>query len=264
MTNSVEKMPDILYKYRDYKNDFNRRTLFEFELFLASTSIFNDPYEGSIPFAYEPADLTPENIFLKMRQLSKLEHPDWTEAQIQQDCFEGQSKNLLNDETHIEKFNEQNRKDIDNTFGIFSLTIHPKNYLMWSHYGNSHTGFCLGFDSTMLFETVQGSLGPVQYENELPKLRLFGDTYDFHIKQLGTKSKVWSYEDEYRIVKINAARQIISYPKEMIKEIYLGVKMPLGEKHEIIDFVKANSIDCKIYELSLDRSTFRMNHLNIY
>lgn len=54
------EMPKIPYKYRDYKNNFNRSNLFEFELFLASTSMFNDPYEGSIPFSYDPIDLTPE------------------------------------------------------------------------------------------------------------------------------------------------------------------------------------------------------------
>ena len=257
-------MPKILYKYRDYKNDFNRRTLFKFEIFLASTSMFNDPYEGSIPFAYDPTDLTPENIFLKMRQLAIKEHPDWKEAEIQKYCFEGQSKDLLNDDNHIEKFNEQNRKDIDNTFGIFSLTIHPLNYLMWSHYGNSHTGFCIGFDSTILYDTVGGGLGPVQYDTEVPKLKLFGDIYDFHLKQLATKSKVWEYEDEYRIVKSKAAKQRVIYPKEMIKQIFLGLKMSLAEKNKIIDFIKSNGIDCQIFDLSLDKSTFKLNHLRIY
>lgn len=257
-------MPDVLYKYRDLKNDYNRKTLFEFEIFLASTSLFNDPYEGSIPFVYDPVDLTPDKIFLKMRQMAQLEHPDWTEEEIHQECYNGQCKDLLNDDRHIEKFNEQNRKDIDKTFGILSLTIHPKNYLMWSHYANCHTGFCLGFDSTILFDTVGGSLGPVQYEKELPKLKLFGDTFDFHLKQLATKSIVWSYEDEYRLVKSQAAKKIFKYPKEMIKQIFLGVKMSWADKNEIIDFVKTKNIDCQIFELSLDRSTFELNHLNIY
>lgn len=260
----LDGTPNILYKYRDYTNEFNRRTLFEFELFFASTSMFNDPYEGSIPFAYDSVDLTSENIFLKRRQLAIQEHPDWKEAEIQRYCFESESKDLLNDDDHIEKFNEQNRKEIDNTFGIFSLTIHPLNYLKWSHYGNSHNGFCLGFDKTILSEIVGGGLGPVQYESVVPKLKLFGDTYDFLVKQLATKSIVWSYEDEYRIVKINAAKQIITYPKEMIKQIFLGVKLPLVEKNKIIEFVKTKSIDCQIFELSLDKITFKLNHLNIY
>jgi hypothetical protein len=199
-----------------------------------------------------------------LRQLAILEYPDWKEADIQRYCFEGQRKNLLNDEIYIERFNEENRIEIDKTFGILSLTINPFNYLMWSHYGNCHNGFCLGFDEAILSETVDGSLGPVHYDSDVPKLKLFGDAYDFHIKQLATKSTVWSYEHEFRIIKSNAARKTIIYPKEMIKEIFLGCKLPFAEKNKIIDFVKANNIDCKVLELQLDKTTFRLNYLRVY
>lgn len=257
-------MPPILYKYRDYSNEYNRKTLFEFELFLASTSMFNDPYEGAIPFTYDPQDLTPENIFIKMRELAIAEHPDWTEGQIQEYCYEGQQKKLLQDDAHIEKFNETNRADIDKTFGILSLTPKPLNYLMWSHYANSHKGFCIGFDTDILYELTQGGLGPVTYDEELPKLRLFGDTLDFHRKQLATKSKVWEYEEEFRVVKSNAAKKTIKYPKEMIKRIFLGCQMDFKKKNEIVAFAKQNGINCEIIETSLDKEEFKLNTLRIY
>lgn len=257
-------MPPILYKYRDYSNEFNKNTLFKLEIFLASTSMFNDPYEGAIPFKYEPEDLTPENIFIKMREMAMEEHPEWGEAKIQEYCYEGQQKKLLNDDAHIEKFNETNRADIDKTFGILSLTPKPLNYLMWSHYANSHKGFCIGFDADILYEITGGGLGPVSYSDELPKLRLFGDTFDFHTKQLATKSKIWEYEEEYRVVKSKASKKVIKYPKEMIKKIFLGCKMDLKNKHEIIDFVKQNGINCEIIETSLDKEVFKLNTLRIY
>lgn len=256
-------MPNILYKYRDYKNEHNRRTLFEFELFLASFSMFNDPYDGSIPFSYNPDDLTPQNIFLKMRQLAIQEHPDWGEAQIHKFCYEGQRMDNLNNDASIEKLFEQNKLEIDNAIGILSLTTDPFNYLMWSHYGNSHNSFCLGFDKIMLFETVGGGV-PVKYAEEVPKFDLFGDVYEFVQKLLATKSIVWDYENEYRIVKRHAAKQIIKYPKEMIKEIYFGTKLPFKEKHTIIDFVKTEKIDCDIFELSLDKNYFKLNPLKIF
>ncbi len=67
--------PEILYKYRDYTNDFNKKTLFEFELFLSTTTIFNDPYEGLIPFSYNPKSLTQEKIYSKL-QKCLFERPD--------------------------------------------------------------------------------------------------------------------------------------------------------------------------------------------
>ncbi len=257
-------MPPILFKYRNYSNEYNRKILFDFELFLASTTMFNDPYEGSIPFTYDPQDLTPENIFIKMRQLAIAENPDWSESQIQEYCFEGQQKNLLQDEAHIQEFNETNREDIDKTFGILSLTPKPLNYLMWSHYADSHKGFCIGFDTTLLYDVVNGSLGPVYYEDEVPKLRLFGDTFDFHSKQLATKSKVWEYEEEFRIVKSNASKETIKYPKEMIKQIYLGCKMEFEDKNKIINFAKDNGLDCHIIETSLNKEKFELKTLRVY
>jgi hypothetical protein len=217
---NLENIPNILYKYRDYANENNKRTLFNFELFLASTSMFNDPYEGSIPFIYEPNDLTPENIFLKLLELAKHDHPDWKDQRLYEYCFEGQQKDLLHDEVHIERENEKNKEAIDKSFGILSLTIHPLNYLMWSHYGNSHTGFCIGFDKYILDEIINGTISPVNYDSKIPKLRLFEEIQYFHIKQLATKSDIWSYEYEYRIVKSNASRETIKYPKEMINPDY--------------------------------------------
>lgn len=263
MTDIIQ-IPKILYKYRDFSNEFNKRTLFNFELFMASTSMFNDPYEGAIPFVYEPSDLTPSNIFLKMRELAIYEHPDWDESQIHEYCYEGQKKDLLNDEVHIDRENEKNKEAIDKSFGILSVTIHPLNYLMWSHYGNSHYGYCLGFDVNILQEITNGTISPVIYDTKLPKLRLFEKIQYFHMKQLATKSDIWSYEDEFRIVKSNASKEIIKYPKEMVRQIYLGCKLTFNAKNEIIDFVKAQEMKCEIYDITLDKEIFKLNELRIY
>ncbi|NWJ52963.1 MAG: DUF2971 domain-containing protein [Bacteroidetes bacterium] len=260
----LEGIPNILYKYRDYTNDFNRRTLFDFELFLSSTSMFNDPYEGSIPFEYDQEDLTIENIFLKMRKMAMKKYSEWDEAQIHDYCFKNQRNEFLKDDAHIERVNQKNREDIDKIFGILSLTKQPLNYLMWSHYGNSHNGICLGFDATILYKVVGGTISPVVYNTEMPKMKLFGDINDFHLKQLSTKSDIWTYEEEYRIVKSFAAKQTISYPKEMLKEVYLGCKLPFQEKLKIIDFIKDKGIDCRIYELSLNKKVFKLDSSNIY
>jgi len=260
----LEGIPNILYKYRDISNRFNKKTLFDFEFFLSSTKMFNDPYEGSIPFEYDPKELTEENIFLKLRRVAKQNHPDWDEQKIQEFCYEGHQKRLLFDEEHKKEINRKNKEEIEKTFGILSLTGFPLNYLMWSHYAKSHTGFCIGFDKFGLFETINGSLSAVNYACNVPRLKLFEDIGAFHVKQIATKSKVWEYEGEYRFVKPNAANANITYPKELIKNIFLGVKMTQKNKNEIIEFVKSNEIECEIYELTLDKEKFKLNDSRIY
>jgi hypothetical protein len=226
--------------------------------------MFNDPYEGSIPFVYHPDQLTEENLYIKMRYLAKKENPNWSNTQIDEYCFKAKQKNLLNDPKHIEQMRLDNIREIDAKFGILSLTPKHLNYLMWSHYGNSHTGFCIGFDSTQLFETIGGTFGPVMYQKDIPKMDLFGDTLEFYIKQLSTKSKAWEYEEEFRIVKLDGSKETIKYDKNIIRKIVLGYKMIQKDKYEIIEFIIKNEIECEVSELSLDLDEFKLTEMRIY
>ncbi|MHA7128632.1 DUF2971 domain-containing protein [Algoriphagus namhaensis] len=258
------KTPDVLYKYRDFHNEYNKRILFNFEIFLPSTTMFNDPYEGSIPFIYNPKDPTDENLYIKMREVAKYTYPDWSDQQIEEYCFEAKQKDLLNDPKHMKEQLLENRRKIDETFGILSLTPKYLNYLMWSHYGNSHKGFCIGFDSEALFETIEGSIGPVDYQEEIPKMDLFGDTMEFFVKQLSTKSKVWEYEEEYRIVKADGSKTTVQIDKNIIKHIVLGCKMKHEEKVEIIEFAISEKIPCIISELKLNLETFKLDESIVF
>lgn len=256
--------PIILYKYRDFHNEYNKRLLFNFEIFLPSTTMFNDPYEGSIPFVYNPEQLTEENLYRKMREVAKYSHPNWTDQQIEEYCFEAKQKDLLNDPKHMEEMRKENIQKIDYKFGIFSLTPIYLNYLMWSHYGNSHRGFCIGFDSQALYDTIGGTMGPVVYQQKIPKMDLFGDTLEFYVKQLSTKSIIWEYEEEYRIVKDGGSKSTVKFDKNIIKHIVLGCKMKHEEKLEIIDFVRNEEIPCSISDLCLNLETFKLDESIIY
>lgn len=258
------KTPKILYKYRDLHNEYNKRILFNFEIYLPSTTMFNDPYEGSIPFVYNSDQLTEENLYLKMRELAKYSYPNWTDQQIEEYCFNAKQKDLLNDPKHMEQQRLENIRKIDATFGILSLTPKYLNYLMWSHYANSHRGFCIGFDSEALYDTIEGTIGPVDYQNEIPKMDLFGDTLEFYVKQLSTKSKVWEYEEEYRIVKADGSRTTVKFDKGIIKHIVLGSTMNQKDKDLIIEFVRSEKIPCTISELNLNLETFRLDESIVY
>lgn len=228
------KIPPILYKYRNFHNSYNKRILFNFEIFLPSTTMFNDPYEGSIPFVYDPKQLTEENLYIKMRALAKERFPDWTETEIDEYCYQAKQKDLLNDPKHMEQMQQENIQKIDAKFRILSLTPKPLNYLMWSHYANCHRGFCIGFDSNDLFDTIGGSLGPVNYQKYIPKMNLFGNALEFHIKQLSTKSDVWDYEEEFRIVKAGGSKETIIYHKNIIRNIVLGCRMLQEKKMKLL------------------------------
>ena len=98
---------------------------------------------------------------------------------------------------------------------FYCLTDNPINNLMWSHYANSHHGFCIEWDAEHL------KPGKVQYQNRLPSLdilELIESTIGLRSKdKLGiqawharkVKLSEWEYEQEYRFNLSKSAHNLI-------------------------------------------------------
>ena len=94
----------------------------------------------------------------------------------------------------VHQFSEKQIEFIPTRWGIYCVSPEPDITLMWSHYSRNHKGICLEFGTESKF---QGAV-EVQYQKEYPKL-LLHET-ESHIRMLLTKSDVWSYEKEFRLV----------------------------------------------------------------
>ena len=85
------------------------------------------------------------------------------------------------------------------TKAILCFSRNWDNLLLWSHYGASHTGICLGFD------IPEGGPGAnydtdVLYQPNLLKIRRAEDVnFDLANRLLRTKHESWSYEQEVRM-----------------------------------------------------------------
>ena len=249
---------DVLYKYKSI-NDSTKKLLTDGELYFPSIGMLNDPFEGSIPYIFDQSELTAENIFLFMHEVAKEDHPDWTEEQICQYVYEEQKRGLLFDDKHLQQQNKETVEDVEKLFGILSLTTNRNNFLMWSHYTESHKGICIGFDVNKVNDIVSGTLGSVVYDDKLPIKHLNSNVIEFITGLLFTKSKVWEYEDEYRLVKMHASRTTITIPLDAIVEVTIGCKMEQKEKDEIIRVIKDKIPTCKIYEASLSKTKFELD-----
>lgn len=265
MDDSLNNMPEVLYKYRDIKNSFHKKLLFDRELYFTSADKFNDPFDASLPFKYDEEQLTEENIFLKYRSMLKAEHPSWDEGKIHVEAYAAQSKGLLKDEVHQEKFNEKLIDDINRIFGIVSLSENPTDILMWSHYANSHSGFCVGVDPKFIFKNFNPfiSLNQIVYAKEIPRIDLFEDPIVYFIKILCTKSSHWKYEQEYRLVYRDFVNKSLDITEWAIKEVYLGAKMPFKEKASLIEELPKLYSKIKIYDCSLSKSEFKVDVMQV-
>lgn len=133
--------------------------------------------------------------------------------------------NLIDD-----KDNQINTKLVD-LFFVGCLCTNYKNRLMWSHYADSHRGFCIEYDYNSLTEDEMASLPlPIVYTKERPLLtwKAALDNTPENISEataqitlgLLTKDNEWKYENEWRILVSSKGSTEFKMPK--ISCIYLG------------------------------------------
>jgi len=140
--------------------------------------------------------------------------------------------------------------------GVLSLTEKRENLLMWSHYADSHKGFCIGFDSSHHFFNRKRSekdefyhLRKVDYIKKRPSkaLRQTNSTDLFLLK-----SDVWEYEQEWRICSVlKDADQVLDghppkvhlfkYPQESVMEILIGANATQCFTDELLKIVKSDA-----------------------
>lgn len=170
--------------------------------------------------------------------------------------------------------------------GIYSLSKHALDELLWAYYADSHSGFCIEYELDQLIKFIKpAGHFEVDYKNDIPKLTfdsLLGGKSD-QLNELlklatGTKSKAWIHEQEVRITMNNYGR--VDYDYRAIKAIYFGLRMPKTNKEleelkhgELPDSLKKVSQEqvmsdlrgrgIKYYELSLIPKTYKLESIPI-
>jgi hypothetical protein len=243
----IQQMPKTLYKYRVWSEPYHQKIISEQQVFLASPANLNDPFDASLPFRYNQAELTPENIFRKLIEVGKINNPEFTDTQLHEIAYKRQASGVFENGDYWKEVHAETKQNVHKTFGILSLTTKMDNLLMWAHYGVCHRGFCVGLDSELLFDAVGGTLGRVLYADEFPLMPLFDADIKDTIKYLNTKSTHWEYEDEYRLTKAEASNKAFTIPKEAIKEVIIGCNMPADQQAAICDAVEKHTPDVQIY-----------------
>jgi hypothetical protein len=263
----LKGIPKILYKYRSWDTKYDKSLLLNQELYFASPDQFNDPFDCNIPLLFDEEELAPDKIFLDTLELARKMHPLKSEIELHEITFQHHKNNYLADKSYIQEIAKANRNEINNNFGVLSLTEDETNFLMWSHYTNSHTGYCIGFDTLKLHQKSSGMVEPVLYKKEVPKVPFFNDSKEVLIKFLRiflyTKSYIWSYEKEFRISKNAFARKVFKFPHDCVKEIIFGCLMKEDVKMGLIKTIENLYPKANIYEMSLSKELFEIEKVQI-
>ena len=177
-------------------------------------------------------------------------------------------------------------------YGIISFSKAINNILMWSHYGENHRGFAIGFDAEELEQTNDFPFaGDVIYTNDFPQVNPLEDLNfrkdnpfilkdkdnkyikdnEFVIyinrylfKEIFYKSLDWQSEEEYKYTKIYPVSptkkdRIYTYDKSLIKEVVLGYGWDTNYDNyynELIEYCKNNNIP--MYRMCPVKNKFKL------
>ena len=171
--------PRYVYKYLPV-NENTLGSLLKHSLWFSSLDDYNDPYEGEIRLH--------DKIIEFAQTEHNLHHQDL-------DQFEKE---------YLAVF-----KSIQDNKSVCCFSKQPNNFLLWSHYGKSHTGICLEFDPFLdadLFLT----LTPITYQNKFEPLDVWDNPNDLITQLFFRKAAAWRYEEEYRVLR-NGKPALIKY-----------------------------------------------------
>jgi hypothetical protein len=220
------------YKYRSGKEYLNRdlESLVENYFFAPTAEKLNDPCETLVY-----AD--------KIKQQTKL------------------FSRLFGNKEKFDEFHDVLDEFIKNKqkLGIYSLSKTFSDELLWAHYANNQTGFCIEYDFEALLEQVTFcNFYPlnVEYSKEPPQIEI-NDVYSNDDKQIfkkiaGTKSTRWAYEKELRIITDKSGEQ--DYNFSAVTAVYFGFRMPENDKDKIMFALKGRNIT--YYQITIKEKSY--------
>ncbi len=226
-------LPPVLYKYRDWEDNFHKSIITHREIYFSSPRGFTDKMDCRNPVRY---DLL---TYIELYQKVKSDNPDWSDFKIRKfirEWYKRRVKRILQQQ-------RQYQESFFDKFGVFSLTADPNNMLMWLHYSNNFTGFCVGFNPEVLFNYLEGG-GEVLYFDELPIIypepkQSYNDQFNL---QIYSKLIEFQFENEYRThifsdnpLTESERKKIL--PPEAYKEIIFGKNMTDILKEDLLNSI---------------------------
>lgn len=244
----------MFYKYQMIKNtgnlelDSRIKGLFKCHAIFSSRINFNDPLDSKIVFI-EP---TPEELNKLVHEIGTQNSDIKREFESYYDGNQLTSKGL----DFIKNYEKHLNKLFDEEYFFYCVSSCGTSNLMWSHYADSHYGFCIEFK-----DDFARDIDKVIYKDKLPSLKMidciklefkgqgFNVSGNINENELWNSIRIkyieWDYEKEYRIyaweemiaqaVEKKEKYVKIKYNPEMVESIIFGLRMDESTKRYIID-----------------------------
>lgn len=241
--------PRYLYKFRNFTDINHIRILTDNEIFFASASKFNDPFDCRIPINYH--DGSRSQIVEYWQNCLTRDFTNFTAEQprsLAEDLFDS---GRLQSQEMVENAKKISEEFALNRMGIFSLSPAIGGILLWSHYAASHTGFAVGFSMQAVSKLTHDFnvgmklkqimlLQPIKYSHQYPILSAYTNSHQERMKgQFLRKAEKWNYENEYRILLQNGSDTIVEIPDDFISRIILGCQITEVNRQQMINILES-------------------------
>ena len=262
----------IIYKYRDWKDPYHKVILLKNQLYLASPSDFNDPFDCRINANFSLLSPKESNEYineLAIKGFPESEKRGLDFANVLKDFEERfNDKENFQSDTDSLLFEAQ-----DDHYTIFSCSLDWDSIPMWSHYANNHKGFCIGFwIDKMMNSQMFGKLGEVKYTDEYPPIKPRVAKKDEQMirnsfLETHTKARDWDFESEYRFMsnhfpkKLTLHDRIKTIPDEFFAEVILGIEISDEDKDEIVRH--CNSKEIPVFQAEKKEFEFKIKRMPI-
>lgn len=246
-------LPKYLVKYRNV-NQYSLESLKNDTIWFDKPANFNDPYDCSITVTGKPINDYLENLIKKLE-----EHGGKLDDTNKQYYSNFVTKGV------IDELNDY----VQNSCLVSCFSTKCDSMLMWSHYADCHTGFCLIYDISGISPDsyIRKNLYSVIYAEDKFDISYYLDksleAYYPFIASLCWKNREWSYENEFRIVLPYNKENCIPQSLEFIKPVYicLGAKMSKENKEKITDISLDKGI--KILEMYCEPQKFKLEAMEL-
>ena len=243
------------YKINNKHIDRLRHIFVDRKLYHALPSQLNDPFECRPHFNWQN---NPEKI-------QKI-HNHLTKVAIERGHSKKSAKKLITQNIKKPGFIKDTiSSSILRTFGeirICSFTTKKENLLFWSHYADSHRGFCIEFDATKMPIAYAFK---VHYQEDYPKVEYPRPTDARGFKPALIKSTSWEYEEEFRTIFVPVATKqppndgdSLILRGDEILNVYLGSNISRENRELLAEIIDSGPFSTRIWSASISGSSFSL------
>ena len=262
MLNDNTTPPPILFRYCKYfapdNVEWTKRIFVDNEIYFAAPIDFNDPFDSKIRHFYPDSEAEREAFLKEWAHYSFPNCPhEILDHQVRDKVREGK------DISDMEQLCDHLTCYMQKQSAVFCMTETNDNILMWAHYADQHTGFCLEFSTdNPLFSRAR----QVIYTRYLPKQSVIEF---FTAKErplplyLVTKAEDWAHEKEWRLGDPGSGLGPQEYPSEALTGVILGCRMDEKNRKQIQDWCQEREHPPKLFEAKENKTEYGLDIIPI-